>query len=57
MRGVTVVNVETLMDASTQQPVAIVTEADSVHFQMCFGGMETFWCGTSMDHGVLAPGS
>ena len=50
MKVVTVVSVETLMDASTQQPVATVIEADSVHFQMCSGGVETFWCGTECLH-------
>ena len=45
-----------LRDASTQQLGRMVIEASSADFQMCSDGVETSWCGTSMDHGVLAVG-
>ena len=35
----------------------VVIEADSVYFQVCSGGVERFWCGTSMELGVLPVGS
>ena len=34
----------------------MLVEADSVHFQMCSDGVETFLSGTSLVHGVPAVG-
>jgi C1A family cysteine protease len=46
-----------LQAAVAQQPVAVAIEADSIFFQFYFGGVFTYgWCGTNLDHGVLAVG-
>jgi C1A family cysteine protease len=55
-KDVTVNSVEALMDALVQQPVSVAIEADSMFFQLYSGGVMTFWCGTNLDHGVLAVG-
>ena len=44
------------MNALAQQPVSVAIEADSIFFQLYSGGVMQFWCGTKLDHGVLAVG-
>merc|ERR1712196_523285 len=55
-KDVTVNSVEALMTALAQQPVSVAVEADSIFFQLYSGGVMQFWCGTKLDHGVLAVG-
>jgi len=55
-KDVTVNSVEALMTALAQQPVSVAIEADSIFFQLYSGGVMQFWCGTKLDHGVLAVG-
>jgi len=56
-KDVTVNSVEALMTALAQQSVSVAIEADSIFFfQLYSGGVMQFWCGTKLDHGVLAVG-
>ena len=45
-----------LMQAISQQPVAIAIEADQRDFQLYKSGVFTGTCGTNLDHGVLVVG-
>ena len=44
-----------LMAAVAQQPVSVAVDANTL-WQLYFGGIIEFLCGTSLDHGVLAVG-
>jgi len=45
-----------LMEAVAQQPVAVAIEADQVAFQLYGEGILTQGCGSKLDHGVLLVG-
>ena len=52
---VNVNSVEGLMTALTQPSVSVTIDTDSVFFQYS-GVVMQFWCGTNLDHAVLAVG-
>jgi C1A family cysteine protease len=55
--SVTQNNTAQLQAAVAQGPVAVAIEADSIVFQLYFGGViKSSWCGTNLDHGVLVVG-
>ena len=45
-----------LMNAVAAGPVSVAVDAASVGFQLYFGGIVKHFCGSSLDHGVLAVG-
>jgi C1A family cysteine protease len=47
---------DAMMDALSQQPVAIAIQADQKDFQLYKSGVFTGDCGTQLDHGVLVVG-
>ena len=49
-------NENALKAAVAQQPVSVAIEADQEGFQFYSGGVFDGYCGTSLDHGVLAVG-
>ena len=44
------------MNAVAAGPVSVAVDAASVGFQLYFGGIVKHFCGSSLDHGVLAVG-
>jgi len=55
-KDVTVNSEQDLMSALNKQPVSIAIEADRSAFQLYKSGVLSGWCGTNLDHGVLAVG-
>jgi len=50
-------NVEQMMSAVSGQPVSVAIEADRSAFQLYRGGvLDSYGCGTNLDHGVLVVG-
>jgi len=47
---------EALTGALNQQPVSVAVQADQDAFMLYAGGIVTGYCGTNLDHGVLAVG-
>lgn len=45
-----------LVGALNQQPVSVAVQADQDAFMLYAGGVVTGYCGTNLDHGVLAVG-
>ena len=53
---VSVKRIEGLLTALTEQPISVAIDTDSVFFQWCSVVVIQFWCGTNLDHAVLAVG-
>jgi len=50
-------NLRQMLAAVSQQPVSVAIEADRSAFQLYNGGvLDTYGCGTNLDHGVLVVG-
>jgi len=53
----TLSSVEALLTASTQPPASVAISTDSAFSQRYSGVVMQFWCGTNLDHAVVAGGS